>query len=253
MALSKNVVKYVSALQIKKFRSNFNKFLVEGEKIVGELIKQDVFAIEKIYALPEWLENHQSSIPHNVPFEAISETELHKISALKTPNKVLAVVEMPAPANIPTVLIDCALYLDGIQDPGNFGAILRIADWFGIRQVFCSSETADLFNPKVIQATMGAFLRISVQVITLAELLQNQPQIQVYGALLNGQDVFHTQFQQPSLIVIGNEGNGISANNLQFIKHPITIAAGLGGGAESLNAAVATGIIAAVYSNQRAV
>lgn len=251
MALSKNVVKYISALQIKKFRSNFNKFLVEGEKIVGELIKQEVFAIEKIYALPEWLEHHESNIPRNVLFESITETELHKISALKTANKVLAVVEMPTSANIPTVLVDCALYLDGIQDPGNFGAILRIADWFGIRQVFCSPETADLFNPKVIQATMGAFLRIPVQVITLADLLLNQPQIQVYGALLNGQDVFHTPFQQPSLIVIGNEGNGISANNLPFIKHPITIIAGLGGGAESLNAAVATGIIAAVYSNQR--
>lgn len=251
MALSKNVIKYISSLQIKKFRSNYNKFLVEGEKIVGELIQQDVFVIEKIYALPEWQENNQSINTYNFPLETISETELNKISALKTPNKVIAVVEMPAKANIPTVLVDCALYLDGIQDPGNFGAILRIADWFGIRHVFCSPETVDLFNPKVIQATMGAFLRVSVQVITLAELLQLQPQIQVYGALLNGQDVFQNQFQKPTLIVIGNEGNGIAASNLSLIQHPITITPGIGGGAESLNAAVATGIIAAVYNHQR--
>lgn len=251
MALSKNAIKYISSLQIKKFRTNYNKFIVEGEKIVGELIQQDVFVIEKIYALPEWLENNQLRNSYTFPVEAISETELNKISALKTPNKVLAVVEMPATANIPTVLVDCALYLDGIQDPGNFGAILRIADWFGIRHVFCSPETADLFNPKVIQATMGAFLRVSVQVITLAELLQHQPQIQVYGALLNGQDVFQIQFQKPTLIVIGNEGNGIAAGNLPLIQHPITISPGMGGGAESLNAAVATGIIAAIYSHQQ--
>jgi TrmH family RNA methyltransferase len=250
MALSKNAIKDISALHFKKFRLNFNKFLAEGEKIVGELLHQDQLKVEKIYALPEWLERYQSSIPVTIQFESITETELHKISALKTPNKVLAVVEMPLAANIPLVPLGCALYLDGIQDPGNFGSIVRIADWFGIRQVFCTPESADLYNPKVIQATMGAFLRVQVQVISLPDLLAIQPALQVYGALLEGAELFGVSFLTPSLIVIGNEGNGISPVYRALITHPISIAPGSGGGAESLNAAVATGIIAAVFSHQ---
>ena len=176
--------------------------------------------------------------------------ELEKISTLQTPNQVLAIVKMPAEFdwnnNFST---DLALYLDGIQDPGNLGTILRIADWFGILQVFLSPDCVELYNPKVIQATMGSFLRIKTAIVELPALKAGIPGLKTYGALLSGENVFSVQVQHPALLIIGNEGKGIREEYIPLIDRAISIPRHVDGGAESLNAGVATGIICGVMRN----
>jgi TrmH family RNA methyltransferase len=177
----------------------------------------------------------------------VNESELKKISTLTTPNQVLMVVKQPSfELDFQAIRSDLSLYLDGIQDPGNMGTILRIADWFGIPYIFCSDTCVDIFNPKVVQATMGAFLRIKSKEIDLKELIEATTP--VYGALLEGENLFQTERSKHGIIVIGNEGRGISDEVRALINRPILIPPH-GVGAESLNAAVATGIICAVFRN----
>ncbi|MES2328960.1 MAG: RNA methyltransferase [Bacteroidota bacterium] len=233
--LSKNELKYIQSLCQKKQRQEERLFIAEGTKLVDELLNSH-YTIRKVYALAEW-------VPKNTaPVDVITITaiELAKISGLQTPNQVLAVVEQQTPAKEPTIHEQLTLVLDGIQDPGNFGTIIRIADWFGIKQVIASEDTVELYNPKVIQSTMGSFLRVDVWYKPLHEFLASA-KIPVYGALLNGKNMHGEPPVTEGLLVIGNESKGISKELLPFISHPITIPRL--GGAESLNAAVAAGII----------
>jgi len=233
--ISKNEVKYIQSLYHKKTRDAEGLFIAEGPKLVNELIKAN-FDLKNVYALPAWAEQHTEV----KGVTTITETELGKISALQTPNLVLAVLAKP-PVNGEPVLADrLCLVLDGIQDPGNLGTIIRIADWFGLCQVIAGDDTADVYNPKVVQATMGSIARVNIWYKNLAEWLA-QATVPVYGALLNGEDVSKTGKINEGLLVIGNEGRGIAAHLLPFIKQALTIPAK--GGAESLNAAVAAGII----------
>jgi RNA methyltransferase, TrmH family len=246
--LSQNKIKYLTALQSKKFRQKYNIFLAEGDKIGLEIIKNDKIKIEEIFALPGWIEKNMEFLkPFRDRLIEITEAELKKISCLTTPNQVLISAHIPD-FEIDKTLInsDLSLYLDGIQDPGNMGTILRTADWFGIKNVFCSDTCVDIFNPKVIQASMGAFLRVKSQEIDLQELISED--LPVYGALLEGNNIFETDFSKRGIIVIGSEGKGISDTILPLLTHKIKIPA-YGNGAESLNAAVATGIICAVFRN----
>lgn len=233
--LSKNELKYIQSLCQKKQRQEERLFLVEGAKLVEELL-QTGLNVRKIYALPVWAEKHS----HLPQLTEITEEELEKISNLQTPNQVLALVEQPAPAAEPVLANQLTLVLDTIQDPGNLGTIIRIADWFGIYQVVASMDTVELYNPKVIQSTMGSYARVQVCYRPLADFL-SAATVPVYGALLNGQNMYEVAPLKEGILLIGNESKGIQADLLSFVSHPITIPRI--GGAESLNAAIAAGII----------
>ncbi|MFW2478153.1 MAG: TrmH family RNA methyltransferase [Sediminibacterium sp.] len=234
--LSKNELKYIQSLCQKKQRISERLFLAEGTKLVAELLEAG-YPIKNIYALESW----EAPLP-DLPITRISPIELEKISTLQTPNQVVVVAEQREPTGEPVLKNKLTLVLDGIQDPGNLGTIIRIADWFGIDQIIASNDTVELYNPKVIQATMGSFLRVKIWYRELEELLTTI-NVPVYGALLNGTSMYATKPPKEALLVIGNESKGIRENILPYIKHAITIPRT--GKAESLNAAVATGILLA--------
>lgn len=246
--LSNSRLKYIKSLSIKKFRLKHNSFICEGDKIVKEILENQSFDLELLCALPEWIDLHQPLL--NLPADQLvqlSERELKKASNLKTPNQVVAVVKMPHFKMEAAVASSLCLFLDDIRDPGNMGTILRIADWFGLPYVFASPKSVDFYNPKVIQSSMGAFLRVKTIQCDLSDILHPFPDKKVYGADMQGHNLFTHALDKTGLIVIGNEGKGISDANSTKIQEWISIPSG--GGAESLNAAVATGIICACFMN----
>jgi TrmH family RNA methyltransferase len=234
--LSKNELKYIQSLCQKKQRQQEGLFIAEGTRLVDELL-QSGYLIRKIYSLPDWIAEHPAV---SAEVQQVSEAELQKISLLQTPHQVLAIAAQKYPGPLPAESQAFTLVVDGIQDPGNFGTIIRIADWFGIRQIIASEDTVELYNPKVIQATMGSFIRVEVYYAPLEAYLQNC-RLPIYGALLNGKSLYEQVPISEAVLVIGNEGKGIRESLLPLITHPITIPRI--GGAESLNAAVAAGII----------
>jgi TrmH family RNA methyltransferase len=245
--LSNAHLKLLTALQVKKYRQKYRKFVVEGEKMVGELLAQRRLPVEAVFGLESWAADHAGELrPWADRFQAVTEAELKKISTLTTPNRALAVAgfppDEPDPARLPTRF---CFYLDGLQDPGNLGTILRTADWFGHPALFCSPDTVDVYSPKVIQAAMGAFLRVPTREIALDELLSGLPDWPVLGAVLGGDDLFTAPLPPFGLLVIGNEGRGIRPETAARLTHRLSIPRGAEGGAESLNAAVAAGIFAA--------
>ncbi len=249
MALSKNEIKYVKSLHLKKFRQKYNNFIVEGDKIVRELLASSNFQIEALYADDGWLTKHAKN-HHlaNISVHSISRTELERISTLKTPNQVLVIVRMPTLRySADKINRSLSLYLDDIRDPGNFGTIMRIADWFGLPYVFCSPTSSAWTNPKVIQASMGAFLRVQVHPLELSAISSMHPELPIFGMVLGGQSIAKLPKPASGLIVIGNESRGIAQGNLSYLTHQLTIPRHPQGGAESLNAAVATGIICAQW------
>lgn len=244
--LSKAKIQFLRSLQQKKFRQRYQNFIVEGDKIVDEVLRDKNTAIDGIFGLPIWLAQHKVSLKRLNPalIHEVSDKDLEMVSSLSTPNQVLAVVKMPPPQyDAEIVRRSFSLFLDNLQDPGNVGTILRTADWFGIQHVFVSPNCADIFSPKVIQATMGAFLRVKIVETTWDNLSQNFPQIPKIGTVLRGDNLFTTQMPQQGVIVIGNESKGIS----EIIENQLDIKVQIKGrgGAESLNAAIATGIVCA--------
>jgi TrmH family RNA methyltransferase len=249
--LSKNRIKEIQSLQIKKFRDAKRLFLAEGVKTVLELVDQAPDALEEVFATSDFLEKRSADLKKvNIEFTEVSEEELKKISLQSSPNGVLAVCHY---FNQPSDHFDFethfSLYLDDIRDPGNFGTIIRLADWFGISTLFCSPGSCDLYNPKVIQSTMGAFLRVNCVYVELKELLETRKIRNVYGAVLNGNNLYKEELES-GLIVIGNEANGISEQNLELITKRLTIPANQSNGTESLNAAMATSIIVSEFFRQ---
>ncbi len=244
--LSATQIKFVKSLHQKKFRDLNNLFLVEGEKMVSELPKS-LLVVEAIFATIGWMEANPGLFPGKAPIHIATKRDLERITTLKTPPAVLAVVKMPivnydfgASTGHPT------LVLDKIQDPGNLGTIIRTADWFGIKEVVCSKETADLYNPKAIQATMGSFARMNVQYRNLPEFLRGvEGQKSIFGATLKGDPIGHIKPASGSILVIGNESKGISEEVMNFLTNEVTIPGGGMKSAESLNAAVAAGILMA--------
>lgn len=246
--LSQNQLKWLNALQIKKYRQKYRKFIVEGDKMVTELLDQQRIQVHSIFALENWLEEHHSQLPagSEVTTTVVNDHELQKISSLTTPNRVLAVADMPDD-ELPNELTDYdwCFYLDGIRDPGNLGTIVRVADWFGMPAVFCSPDSADAYSPKAVQSTMGALFRVATKEVALPVLLQARPDWPVYGAVLGGTSVFEGGFPPTGLLVIGSEGKGLCAETEALLTNLVTIPKPESGGAESLNAAVAAGILAA--------
>ncbi len=214
-------------------------FLVEGLKSVNEFI-QSAYTIEAIYHTPA-IAPKLLKLSHKINTIEISLTILQKISSLKSPADVIAVVKMPYwPVLKPVSLKNkFTLVLDGLQDPGNMGTIIRTADWFGITDIICSEDTVDVYNPKVVQATMGSLARVNVHYMDLANLL-SIADIPVYGALLDGADIYDTTFGTEGLIVVGNEGNGLRPEIIKLVSTAVTIPRI--GAAESLNVAIATAI-----------
>ncbi len=220
--------------------------------MVAELLAQQRVAVSAVFGLERWAaENAVLLGPYLEKFNPIGASELKKVSSLTTPNAVLAVADLPEESFEPEILRrDFCFYLDGIQDPGNLGTILRTADWFGIPAVVCSPDSADAFSPKVVQASMGAFLRVKIWEMPLEDLLENTPDVPVLGAVLHGENIFQTTWPLNGIIIIGNEGRGISPAAAARLTHRLTIPRSDSGGAESLNAAVAAGILAAVLRNR---
>ena len=234
--VTKSELKYIQSLSDKKVRLETGCFIAEGVKLVGEMIAAG-YPLKAVYALDSW-----ESPDATLEVTRIEAFELEKMSMLQTPNQVLAVAMMPQKKEAIDLAGPLTIVLDGIQDPGNMGTIIRTADWFGITQIVASEDTVDVYNPKVIGATMGSFMRVSVTYKNLAEWIPTV-KLPVYGALLEGENVFTIKAPQKGLLVIGSEGKGIRENILDFITHPVTIPKI--GEAESLNAGIAAGIIVA--------
>lgn len=240
--LSRNEVKYIQSLYHKKNRNADGVFIAEGVKTINEILHSD-FKIKKIYALKEWIiENNQQE---NVV--EVTEDELKKISGFETPNKVLAIVLKKSTNKIPDLKNNITLVLDGIQDPGNLGTIIRTANWFGIKNIIASNDTADIYNDKVIKASMGSFTVVNIFYTELKSFLpgiisaSQEEKIPVYGAVLDGENINSMTGLNECLLVIGNEGKGIRDEIYPFIQKKISIPKF--GDVESLNAAVAAGII----------
>jgi len=233
--LSRNEVKYIQSLRHKKNRDEDDLFIAEGVKIVDELISAD-FVIKNIYAVKDWIE--KNSTVENVI--EVSGDELKRISNFETPNKVLAVVGRNKSTQIPDLENKITLLLDGIQDPGNLGTIIRTADWFGVENIIASPDTADMYNPKVVQATMGSIARINIFYTDLNAFLSTNT-ITVCAAVLDGENISAIDKINECILVIGNESKGVRESIQPYIQKKISIQKN--GKAESLNAAVAAGII----------
>lgn len=238
--LVKQKIKYIQTLGQKKFRQEEGLFIAEGPKLVKELLEADGLMVQEVFALKEWIIENEKIVVKKTVTE-ITETELERISQLTTPNKVLAIVRQFDEDHEIITKGKITLALDGIQDPGNLGTIIRTADWFGINQVVCSHESADVYNPKVVQATMGSIARVKVVYRDLQQWLAEQKDVPVYATVLDGQDISAVKKIKEGIIIFGNESKGISPEILQLANIKLSIPKK--GKAESLNAAVAAGII----------
>ncbi|MGJ1192792.1 MULTISPECIES: TrmH family RNA methyltransferase [Sphingobacterium] len=246
--LSKAQISLITSLQNKKYRKQHGLFIVEGIKSVMEFISSS-YEVESIFYTDD-ANTKVGKISHNIKSHELTETEFQKISALKSPQGILALVKLPlqqkiVPSNLKNKF---SLVLDDVQDPGNLGTIIRTAEWFGIEHIICSIGTVDAYNPKVVQATMGSLARLQIHYTDLTDFIPATG-LKVYGALLDGQSIYQTVWADEGLIVMGNEGNGISDEIIALIDQAVTIPRL--GQAESLNVAVATTIFCSEISRQK--
>ena len=237
--LSKSQISFIKSLHQKKFRKESGLFLVEGLKSIKEFITSN-YQIDTIYYVSEQYQL-LPKLPANITLFEVNNAELVKISTLQTPQGFLALVKMPEtkPVNKTVLNNKFTLVLDGIQDPGNMGTIIRTADWFGFENIICSLDAVEAYNPKTVQATMGSLARVNIFYEDLSAFLSDI-NIPVFGALLDGESIYKTQWGQEGLVILGNEGKGISADVIEKINHPVTIPRV--GSAESLNVAVSAAI-----------
>ena len=229
--LTKNQIKLIRSLSIKKNRQKYGLFIVEGEKLVNEVLNSD-WKVEVIYATKEW--SGQNAI-------IISNNDLKRISSLKTPNKVLAVVKIKKSSleiNTNTVLA-----LDGVKDPGNLGTIIRIADWFGVKNIICSDDCVDYLNSKVVQSSMGSFTRVNLHYTNLIYAFKKYPDYKLFMTVLNGNPISQMTITDKKIIVMGNESNGIRQEILELGSEKITIPKSEFSKAESLNVSISAAII----------
>ena len=249
--LSKNKIKYIRSLELKKNRKEEQVFVAEGHKLVGDLLGH--FTCRLLIAVPAWLERN----PMVEADEIIEVTpeELTRASLQKTPQEVLAVFGQPSyPMQPEVVSRSLCLALDDIQDPGNLGTIIRLADWFGIEHIFCSQGTVDVYNPKTIQATMGALARVKLHYCHLPSLIASLGNVPVYGTFLDGENMYGKPLSDHGLIVMGNEGNGISEEVSRLVNERLYIPnyPPQRETSESLNVAVATAVICAEFRRRTA-
>jgi TrmH family RNA methyltransferase len=246
--LSKSQISFVNALHQKKHRKEHGLFIAEGGKSVAEFTQSN-YIIDTIFYTPEAGSTFINVSP-KVKFQEVTETELKKISTLTTPQDALALIQIPERTNISAGSFKgkFVLVLDGVQDPGNVGTIIRTADWFGISDLICSTNTVEAYNPKVVQASMGSLSRMNVYYEDLTRFLSSA-KATVYAALLNGKSLYETKFENEGFIILGNEGNGISADVKNLDHTAITIPSF--GKAESLNVAISAAIICSELKRNR--
>ena len=253
--ISKNKIKYIRSLELKKNRNKEGVFVAEGHKVVDDLLALQPALL--IVATAEWLKGKQLDAETEVI--EVTDEELKKVSFLQHPQQVLAVFRQDQATAIDSFefsgidTTELSLALDGVQDPGNLGTIIRIADWFGITHIYCSQDTADVYNPKVVQATMGSIARVKVEYGNLLGLVESLPaDVPVYGTLLDGENIYQQPLENRGLIVMGNEGKGISPALAQKVNRRLLIPNFPEGRptADSLNVAIATAITCAEFRRQ---
>ncbi len=237
--ISKQQAKFVKSLKLKKYRKKATCFLVEGAKNIIELLSSD-YEVQSLFVTDKFVLEAPDHLLSNIDYQICTEKELADIGTFQTNEYALAV------AKIKSVPLDISndnilLALDDVSDPGNLGTIIRIADWYGLTTIVASMDSADFYNPKVINASMGSFCRINFHYMDLASFFQSNSHREVFGAMLNGENVHNAKADKPSIILMGNESNGISKSLDKFITKKITIPKI--GNAESLNVAVSTAII----------
>lgn len=241
--MTKAEIQLVRALADKRGRTEHGLFVAEGEKLIGEL-RASHLRVRKIFALEGVFEGRE--------VETVAPRDMERLSLLKTPGNSLALVEIPRHELRPERLGEhLTLALDDVQNPGNLGTIIRLADWFGIREIVCSPATADCFNPKVVQATMGAILRVKIHYAELAPLLAGAAGrgVPIYGTFLEGEDIYRSELSEAGVIVMGNEGRGLTAATARTVTHQLFIPPYPAdrSSSESLNVAIATGIVCAEF------
>lgn len=245
--LTKAQNKYIRSLSQQKYRKEHHVFIVEGDKIATEWLKSGRL-VQMIVCVDDWVPAHAAIIQKHeeASLHIVPEFELEAITTLQTPNKVLLVVHTPDPSPV-AIKDEWCIALDGIQDPGNMGTIIRIADWFGINHIICSPDCVDIYNPKVVQSAMGGHLRVNIQTADLKDFIQNTS-LPVFAATLGGEDVYNTTPVHAGVLLIGNESKGISPELIALAKQQVTIPRA--GGAESLNAGVSAGILCALLKQR---
>ena len=252
--ISKNKLKYVRSLEMKKYRKAEGVFVAEGHKLVGDLL--DVFECTYLVATSEWLSAHEEWLVRQqgrgMEVDEVTDDELHRISFQETPQQVLAVFRQPVYSVDMNEVAKHALCLalDDVQNPGNLGTIVRLADWFGIEHIFCSRGCADIYNPKTVQATMGGIARVQVHYVDLPEVLGRlDKDILVYGTFLDGENMYGKKLAKSGVIVMGNEGKGVSPSVKAFVTERLYIPNYPIGRptSESLNVAIATAIVCAEF------
>ena len=247
MPISKNKIKWIHSLEQKKVRREERVFVAEGPKLTGDLL--GYFHCRDLVATADWLEEHPTL--QVVEVETATTEEIERASLLKTPQKVIAIFEQRTEqTDVSVIDRQLCLALDDVQDPGNLGTIIRIADWFGIEHIFCSQGTVDVYRPKVVQATMGALARVHLHYVSLPELIGRlKEEIPVYGTFLDGKNIYDQPLSPTGLIVMGNEGNGITTEVRKLINRKLYIPNYPIGRktSESLNVAVATAITCAEF------
>ena len=249
--ISKARIKWIKSLEMRKYRLQYKAFVAEGPKLVGELLPYS--APLCLVATQDWLKRNERQAESAGEVYEVSQEELERTSLLRTPQSVLAVMPIPERRLDLTALRGkLSIALDSVQDPGNLGTILRIADWFGIRHVLCSEGTADVYNPKCVQSCMGALARVEVYYCPLPEVLR-EVRMPVFGTFLDGKDIYAEELPAEGIIVMGNEGNGISTEAARLVSRRLYIPNFPKGSltTESLNVAVATGIVCAEFRRRQ--
>ena len=244
--ISKNQLKYIRQLEQKKYRRREGLFVAEGTKVVGDLLQR--YRPEAVFATADW------PAPAGITPQLVTDDELRRISFLQHPQQVLALFPLPSVNSLPSsVNSELSLALDGVQDPGNLGTIIRIADWFGISTIICSEDTVDAWNPKVVQATMGSIARVNIIYINLPEFLDSLPaDFPVYGTFLDGDNIYTQELTREGLIIMGNEGNGISDAVRAKVNRRLLIPDfHQGETADSLNVAIATAITCSEFRRRQ--
>ena len=250
--ISKNQLKYIRQLEQKKYRRREGVFVAEGTKVVGDLLQR--YRPEAVFATADW------QAPAGITPQLVTDDELRRISFLQHPQQVLALFPLPVNSKPSTVNSkpstpnsELSLALDGVQDPGNLGTIIRIADWFGISTIICSEDTVDAWNPKVVQATMGSIARVNIIYLNLPDFLDTLPaDFPVYGTFLDGENIYTQELTPHGLIIMGNEGNGISDAVRQRVNRRLLIPDFHNGDtADSLNVAIATAITCSEFRRRQ--
>jgi TrmH family RNA methyltransferase len=241
--MTKAQIKFIQSLSRQKYRKEYNAYLVEGDKNAKEWLMSDGHILQ-VVATAEWISQHEAFIQRHEGIEIIEAApfELEKITVMQTAQLVVLVVQMPSSFAFQQPVGQWSLYLEKIQDPGNMGTIIRTADWFGINQIICSPDCVEIYNPKVVQASMGSLLRVRITEMETAQFLEQNTR-PVYAAVLDGTDLRQLHQPEYGVIAMGNESQGLSALLINAANHKIMIPGA--GGAESLNVAVATGILCA--------